>query len=217
MSTERVAATPGFSQLLSQVCDPSLDLAVRQDLFASLLEAVGGPFSDSDRPMIDSVRALARLVTTTELRRRSLPGSYLDPEEVAHDALLVFFQQCHKIRDLSAIRSWFWGVMRLRVGKLLGSHPQVEVCDVVLDNLASPAGSQDDVRVTQLDEAKSQAVVCALQELSPSLRSVVELRVFNGLTHVETARALGIDPTAVRVRWIRARRILESKLVAYAR
>ena len=129
MFTERVAAPPSFNQLLVAVCDQSLPLAIRQDRFASLLTTVGGPFRDSDRPMIDSVRGLARHVTASELRRRSVPVSYFNSDDVAHDTLLVFFQRCHTIRDLSQIRSWLWSVMRIRVGKLLGSNPHGEVSD----------------------------------------------------------------------------------------
>lgn len=58
-----------------------------------------------------------------------------------------------------------------------------------------------------LDDALSR-----LAELDPRAASVVELRVFAGLTIDETARALGIHPSAVNREWAHASAWLKQQL-----
>ena len=52
----------------------------------------------------------------------------------------------------------------------------------------------------------------ALSELSPLDREAILLTAWEELTPTEAARALGIKPTAFRVRLLRARRRVEAKL-----
>ena len=88
-------------------------------MFAELLETPGGPFKDAHLPMIDSIRSLAQLLTARALRKRNLPASYLDPDEVAHEALLVFFCRYHTIQKVQSLRPWFWSIMSRRLLHLL--------------------------------------------------------------------------------------------------
>ena len=57
-------------------------------------------------------------------------------------------------------------------------------------------------------------LVSALRELSPLDREALLLTAWEELTPKEAARALGIKPTAFRVRLLRARRRVEAKLAA---
>jgi RNA polymerase sigma factor (sigma-70 family) len=56
----------------------------------------------------------------------------------------------------------------------------------------------------------------ALNELSPLDREALLLTAWEELTPTEAARALGIRPTAFRVRLLRARRRVEAKLAGLA-
>ena len=56
----------------------------------------------------------------------------------------------------------------------------------------------------------------ALNELSPLEREALLLTAWEELTPTEAARALGIKPTAFRVRLLRARRRVEAKLAGLA-
>jgi len=56
----------------------------------------------------------------------------------------------------------------------------------------------------------------ALNELSPLDREALLLTAWEELTPTEAARALGIKPTAFRVRLLRARRRVEAKLAGLA-
>ena len=57
-------------------------------------------------------------------------------------------------------------------------------------------------------------LVSALRELSPLDREALLLTAWEELTPKEAARALGIRPTAFRVRLLRARRRVEARLAA---
>lgn len=57
-------------------------------------------------------------------------------------------------------------------------------------------------------------LVSALRDLSPLDREALLLTAWEQLTPKEAARALGIKPTAFRVRLLRARRRVEAKLAA---
>jgi RNA polymerase sigma factor (sigma-70 family) len=59
-------------------------------------------------------------------------------------------------------------------------------------------------------------LAAALGELSPLDREALLLTAWEGLTPTEAARALGIKPTAFRVRLLRARRRVEAKLARLA-
>ena len=175
---------------------------------------------DSDLPMRRSVRNLARHVTTSMLRKLSLPSSYVNPDDVAHDALIVFVEQSHRIRDVRRLRSWLWSVMTRMVLKELGKDwRHVETSDLTLadhEQEASDSTIDEESDAIPVDP-RVDALHAALGDLSPSLRDVVRLHGLEGHSHVEIARVLGIDPTAVRVRWHRAKRELRKKLAGELR
>jgi DNA-directed RNA polymerase specialized sigma24 family protein len=58
------------------------------------------------------------------------------------------------------------------------------------------------------------AVLTGISRLSPALRNVLELRVFDGRDTAATARALGISEFAVRTRLRRARQALREIVAA---
>ena len=209
-----------FHDLFFLLCNPALTKEERRDIFDALLKTPGGPFMDSDLPMRRSVRNLARHVTTSMLRKLSLPSSYVNPDDVAHDALIVFVEQSHRIRDVRRLRSWLWSVMTRMVLKELGKDwKHVGTSDLTLADHEQEASCSiaDDKSDAIHVNPRVDALHAALDELSPSLRDVVKLHGLEGHSHVEIARVLGIDPTAVRVRWFRAKRELKKKLAREVR
>jgi RNA polymerase sigma factor (sigma-70 family) len=61
-------------------------------------------------------------------------------------------------------------------------------------------------------ESVARSLYGELARLSEAERAVFELVALDGLTVVEAARALGINPVAARVRYFRARRSLRNRL-----
>jgi len=173
---------------------------------------------DSELPMRRSVRNLARHVTANMLRKLNLPSSYVNPDDVAHDALIVFVEQSHRIRDVRRLRSWLWSVITRMVLKELGKDwRHVETSDLTLADHEQEASDSSDEESDAIPvDPRIDALHAALGDLSPSLRDVVKLHL-EGHSHVEIGRMLGIGPTAVRVRWYRAKRELQKRLAGKVR
>jgi RNA polymerase sigma-70 factor (ECF subfamily) len=95
----------------------------------------------------------------------------------------------------------------------------VESSDLTLDDRepAAPSSTVDEESDAIPMNPRVDALHAALGALSPSLRDVVRLHGLEGHTHEETARILGIEPTAVRVRWHRAKHELRRLLVGEVR
>ena len=215
------AAEPiGFDSLYERVCDPELTQEARRDLFDALLKSPGGPFMDSHLPMRRSLNTLAQHITRSELTRMNLPVSRVHPDDVANNAIVVFLQDCHRIRDRKKLRSWFWSVMQKSVSKELGGiRAFVETSDLTLVDREQHLSIQptDEASSHASSTPKAKALQDAIGELSPPLRQVAILHGLEGRTHEETAEVLGIAPTAVRVRWLRAKRQLQKRLAGHVR
>jgi RNA polymerase sigma factor (sigma-70 family) len=61
-----------------------------------------------------------------------------------------------------------------------------------------------------------EGVLSRLAAIDPRLRSVVEMRVFEGMTGDEMAQQLGCSPRSVANLWTFAKRWLEKELAASA-
>jgi len=70
-----------------------------------------------------------------------------------------------------------------------------------------PADSMTGSRLAQMKERKIR-VLRALEKMEPEKREILELREYLGLTHLEIAEALGLEPDAARMRVVRAREAL---------
>jgi len=215
------AAEPiGFVKVFTKLQNPDLTKEERREVFDALLKTPGGPFMDSHLPMRGSVRNLARHVTERELRNMNLPSSCVDPNDVAHDAIIVFLEHCSKIRDPRKLKSWLWSVMQKMVLKELGKDRAfVETTDLSLVDREqqTPSNTIEEESDDTLPNPRVDALHAALDELPASLRAVVILHGIEGHSHAETAQMLGIEPTAVRVRWFRAKRVLRRKLTEQVR
>jgi RNA polymerase sigma factor (sigma-70 family) len=205
-----------FDTLLGLLCTAKLTQEAQRDVTAALLETPGGPFIDSNLPMRRSVLNLARKVTADVLRNKKLPSDCISPEDVAQEAMTVFITRGHTIQNRKSIVAWFWSVMRVTLAKeLKKNRPLIESTDLkVLDvkPRGQLTGKAENLGAAQ-SRRKAENVRAAVKTLSPALRRVVILHGLLGESHEETARRLGIDSGTVRVRWHRAKRELQHKLV----
>jgi RNA polymerase sigma-70 factor (ECF subfamily) len=218
--TVQAAEPIGFNHLYSLLCRPELTKEERRDVFDKLLKTPGGPFKDSHLPMRGSIRSLAVCVTRRKLRHLELPYSAVDPNDVAQDAMLVFLDHCHTVRDPRKLVSWLWKVMLRMVVKELGRDwTKVETAGLTLDDRVDESSSNTEIEESDQNTAnpRADAVHAALDELTPSLREVAKLHGLEGRSYEDTAEILGLAPGAVRVHWFRAKRVLQVKLAKVAR
>ena len=152
-------------------------------------------------------------------------GHVEDGEDVFQDTLLAAYQSLADLRDPGALRTWLFRVAanacRMRRRK---TGPSREVS--LEESFPATGGRQegdgsgaaevpDSSRQpdTKAERAELQkALEIALHHLPTEQRLVVLLRDVEGLDTHETAEALGISPSAVKMRLHRARASLRSEL-----
>lgn len=114
-------------------------------------------------------------------------------------------------REFGSPRAWLTGIAR----NILADHWQSSAQEsATVRRLRGRELLDEDStdRIVQRIAAETQArtVLAAIADLPASLRSVIELVAVDGLTLTEAAAVLDISPGNARVRYHRARRLLQN-------
>jgi len=119
-----------------------------------------------------------------------LAGPKVDPEDAAHDAMLVVLRRLPDLRSPEAFSSWLYGIVR----RTLAGHRRKAWVKRWVPGVA-PADQPDPnpgpARHRELSEL-ARDVQAALEELSPKLREILVLCEVEELTDEEAAALLGI-------------------------
>lgn len=185
---------------------------------ARLLEAISEGRPDAFDAFVDRY---GRRILAFGLR---MCGQREDAEDVFQETLLKAFQSLEKVNDPGAVRTWLFRVASNQC--LMKRRREAPKREVPLESykpdgfdLGEPAEIADWSRLPE-DEARRTelhaALEGALQALAPELRIVVLLRDVEGLSTRETAEALSLGASAVKMRLHRARLALREHLSLYA-
>lgn len=123
-------------------------------------------------------------------RRRTGQGG-LDPEDVVQETLLAIHLKRHTWRQDEAVLPWIYAIARYKLidaFRRRGKRIEVDIADFA-ETLAEPV----------VETAHERDIDRALEALSPVQRSVVSSISVDGASIGETATALGMNETAVRV------------------
>jgi RNA polymerase sigma-70 factor, ECF subfamily len=125
-----------------------------------------------------------------------------DAEDLLQDALAHGYNRLSQLKDTAAFKSWLMCIIR---SQFLMNLRRRRVEDLV-------RGSDDEVAYHlpdhQADTEHSQDAViieCALRQLPPDQREVLELFYLDGFSLVEVARILKLSQGAIQQRLFRAR------------
>ena len=168
-----------------------------------------GAFSDLVRAHADRAYAIALRMT----------GRPADAQDVVQDAMISAWQHLDGFSGQSSFATWLTRIVNNRCHNLRRStRPQEPLDD--LDESWSGAhvggewdGGPGDAVVAR---AKLAAAREAILDLPFDQRAALVLHTVAGLSHVESAKALGISPAAARVRVHRARATLVESLKDWA-
>lgn len=137
---------------------------------------------------------------------------------VVQDTFLKLIEHIDSFEGRSSIGTWLYRVAYNEAnGRLRKSKPQVNM-DELVDADLMPACLVDWETLPEQVMSSSEALDLmqqAIEDLSPSLRAVFQLRDIDELSTQETADILGIKPAAVKVRLHRARLALRERLAHY--
>ncbi len=151
-------------------------------------------------------------------------GQREDAEDVFQETLLAVFKKIQTLREPGALTTWLYRVVanscwsRRRKSKFapdreLSLEELLPMGGVVEDGPVLPerAGPMEDVYRQELVEALEKAV----RDLSPEHRIVWLMRDVEGLSTEETAEALNLGISNVKMRLHRARLMLRQQLAGF--
>ncbi len=119
----------------------------------------------------------------------------VDQESLAHDVLLAFFFQTHKIRHP---RAWLIATTRRRLARQLGKEWHVYFGDELDAPHARQLAANDGFANHELHDERMRRVIDAMNTcLKPTTRLVLELHL-EGKTSTEIGEILGLNPATVR-------------------
>ena len=142
-----------------------------------------------------------------------------DPDEaegVVQDSFIAACAKMDSFRSESSLRTWLHRIvvntalMRLRKRRpdRLTSGPDGEYAHVPALLMSNEDEPLENVLVGELQDELNQAIM----DLPESLRTTLVLREYEGLSTRETAEALGVSESAVKVRLHRARAALRERI-----
>ena len=146
--------------------------------------ALGG----DEKAYADFLTGVAGLVRG--LARRRI-GHGVDPEDVVQETLLAIHLKRHTWRQDGAVLPWVFAIARYKLVDAFrrrGRMIEVDIADFA-ETLAEP----------ERETASERDVERALGRLPPVQQRVVRSISVDGFSIAETARALGMQETAVRV------------------
>ncbi|HUH41252.1 MAG TPA: RNA polymerase sigma factor [Castellaniella sp.] len=179
--------------------------------------------ADGDVPAFDQLmrRYNQRMYRTA----RSILRDEMDAEDAVQEAWWKAYQHLKDFRAQASPATWLTRIvinealMRLRRNKsrdaviqLSDSDPQVHESMKTLEPLSTalPATSQPDQLVWRAELRR--LIEQQIDALPDSYRAVFMMRGVEGMSSAEVAQALEISEAAVRVRYMRARRLMQGGL-----
>lgn len=137
-------------------------------------------------------------------RRRIIHGG-VEPEDVVQETLLAIHLKRHTWRQDEAVMPWIYAIARYKLidaFRRRGKRIEVDIADFA-DTLAEP----------EKDSLGSRDIDRALDALAPVQRNVVSSISVDGASIGETASALGMTETAVRVALHRGLKAISRRFV----
>jgi RNA polymerase sigma-70 factor (ECF subfamily) len=133
-------------------------------------------------------------------------GSREAAEDAAQDALLAAYKALPQLEDRSRFASWLGMIVRNRARRIgRGSREMLDLDRLILAHAPS-------IVIPHEQRELSNVVRCAVQELPPDLRVVVQLYYLEDWSTDQVARFLSLPLTTVKWRLHHARRTLRPRL-----
>lgn len=187
------------------------DLSLEHELIRRILAGEHQLFHDLIRPHERRVYLSALAVLQNEA----------DTEEASQEALLKAFTHLHQFRFEAKFSTWLISIAINEARQRIRSGAKVreESLDAESeDQPVSPALLADwkEIPLASLEQMELRHQLRrAVEELPVIYREVFTARDIDGLGVSDTAQALGVTATAVKVRLHRARMMLQRKLAPY--
>ena len=138
-----------------------------------------------------------------------LAGSSVDPEDVVQEAFLKAYKNLDSFHEDSGFYTWIYAIARnLAIDELRKRKHEKMRVNIPSDELnlkSDPASNESDREEIQI----LRKAIAMLPEL---LRSIVVMRLIDGLTYPEIAEVTGLNEQTVKNRMFRARKELAGQM-----
>lgn len=159
----------------------------------------------------DAFNMLFQLNAAKALRSAYLISGKKDlAEEIVQEAYIQCFKDIKKLRDPEKFRFWFYRIVVRYSWKVISREKNRIQCDELNEN-ECPVVYDDMVSRVESEQLR-EAVHKALNKLSFTLKAVVILYYYDGLSTKEIAKVLNCMQGTVKSRLHNARKTLEKEL-----
>lgn len=138
-------------------------------------------------------------------------GSVHSAEDVVQETFITVMRKLHTFRGEGPVAGWLYRIAYRQAVAVMRRDRDLPTDPVDLPQTAAPTNVEAEVLnrevATRLDEA--------IAGLEPLLRAAFLLRDVEGLSTRETAEALDVSESAIKMRLTRARQYLRSELGGY--
>jgi len=162
----------------------------------------------------DLVAAHAEAVYRMAAAATSDPG---EAEDLTQTCFVEAFTRIGELRDGRRFAPWLFAIAHNRCRDWLRKHSRrpVLLADPSELSGADPPELPGNPESHAVSSARDEAIRRAVNSLPADYRAVVVLRYAGELSYAEIAEAMGIKLSAVKMRWHRARKMLQTRLRHY--
>lgn len=173
---------------------------------STILERIAAGDPDAVQECIDEYGGLVWSVA------RRLLGNHSEAEDAVQDAFIEIWKAAGRYEPkLSSEKSFVVMIARRRIIDRLRKHTRRIDTDSVEDAVHDPP-TQEHVRIERDAEAAMAAE--ALRELGPDRRQVLELSIYQGMSHSEIAEAIDMPLGTVKSHITRGLATVRDKLLS---
>ncbi len=134
-------------------------------------------------------------------------------DDVFQEVSIKVLKRIHTVREMAALRGWLFQIARnAAMDYLRREMRRPRGMDVTEIQHSASGDMGRSPAETLCSKERITAVYRALEQLPPSQREVIELRLKAGLDHQTISEQLGISRQAVEVRLCRGRSALKKRL-----
>jgi len=170
-----------------------------------------------DQAKAGSMEAFSDMVKATQQKLLSyaypMLGNVQDAEDVVQEVYIRVYQHLDKYRQHESVMAWLYTICyRLCMNKLKKRSGLMKLIPKLREEAATAASGRAEAEQMEPEHAWS-----LLDGLDADERSMVVMRVIQGLTYEDISRITGRSVTALRKRYERIRYKLQKKLTEQTR
>ena len=146
---------------------------------------------------------------------RSYSFNHQDTEDLMQESYINAFKNLEKFENRASFKTWFTRIMLnecYQKKRKFNRNKEIALDDIEFSKSNSMLNSSNNNKNKILNEELGHVIEHAIHDIPENYRMVFTLRELNGLTTLETADALNITESNVKVRLNRAKIMLQSKI-----